>query len=66
MANMLTSFGPEEWSAVRLSVKVALWATLVSLPFGVATAYVLARYRFPGKQLLNGLVHLPLIMPALW
>jgi molybdate transport system permease protein len=63
MANMLTSFGPEEWNAVRLSVKVALWATLVSLPFGVATAYVLARFRFPGKQLLNGLVHLPLIMP---
>ena len=55
--------GPAEWEAVRLSARVALWATLVSLPFGVVVAYVLARWEFPGKQLLNGLVHLPLILP---
>ncbi|MEM8729606.1 MAG: molybdate ABC transporter permease subunit [Pseudomonadota bacterium] len=55
--------GPEEWSAVRLSLKVSLWATLVSLPLGILTAYALARWRFPGKQILNGLVHLPLILP---
>lgn len=55
--------GPEEWMAVRLSLQVSFWATLLSLPFGIAVAYVLARRSFPGKQLLNGLVHLPLILP---
>ncbi|MCG6114175.1 MAG: molybdate ABC transporter permease subunit [Mesorhizobium sp.] len=54
---------PEEWAAVRLSIWVATWATIVSLPFGIAIAYVLARREFPGKALLNGLVHLPLILP---
>ena len=55
--------GPAEWQAVRLSVQVSLWATVVSLPFGVFVAYALARWEFPGKQVLNGLVHLPLILP---
>jgi len=55
--------GPEEWAAVALSLKVSFWATLVSLPLGVLVAYALARWTFPGKQLLNGLVHLPLILP---
>lgn len=55
--------GPAEWEAVRLSARVALWATLASLPLGILVAYVLARWSFPGKQLLNGLVHLPLILP---
>ena len=55
--------GPAEWEAVRLSLKVSLWATLLSLPVGVLTAYALARWRFPGRQVLNGLVHLPLILP---
>jgi molybdate transport system permease protein len=55
--------GPEEWRAVALSLQVAFWATLVSLPPGILVAYALARWRFPGKQLLNGLVHLPLILP---
>lgn len=54
---------PEEWRAVALSLRVSFWATLISLPFGIAVAYVLARYRFRGHQLLNGLVHLPLILP---
>ncbi|MBE7185708.1 MAG: molybdate ABC transporter permease subunit [Methylobacterium mesophilicum] len=54
---------PEEWSAVRLSVKVSTWATLASLPFGLAVALLLARGRFPGKAVLNGVVHLPLILP---
>ncbi len=54
---------PEEWQAVALSLRVAFWATLASLPLGVLTAYALARWRFPGRQLLNGLVHLPLILP---
>ncbi|TNJ45931.1 molybdate ABC transporter permease subunit [Phaeobacter sp. B1627] len=55
--------GPNEWLAVRLSIKVAFWATLISLPFGILVAYILARRTFPGKQILNGLVHLPLILP---
>lgn len=56
-------FSPQEWQAVVLSLKVSFWATLISLPFGVGVAYALARGDFWGKQLLNGLVHLPLIMP---
>ncbi len=55
--------GPEEWQAVALSLKVSFWATLVGLPLGVFTAYALARWQFPGKQVVNGLVHLPLILP---
>jgi molybdate transport system permease protein len=47
----------------RLSLRVSFWATVVSLPFGILVAYALARWTFPGKQLLNGLVHLPLILP---
>ncbi|EAQ05614.1 molybdate ABC transporter permease subunit [Yoonia vestfoldensis] len=55
--------GPAEWQAVRLSVRVAFWATVVSLPLGIFVAYALARWNFWGKQLLNGIVHLPLILP---
>jgi molybdate transport system permease protein len=54
---------PEEWTAVRLSLLVATTATLASLPFGIAIAWLLARGRFWGKSLLDTLVHLPLIMP---
>ena len=60
MADWLT---PEEWRAVALSLRVSFWATLLSLPFGLMVAYVLARREFWGKQLLNGIVHLPLILP---
>ena len=55
--------GPEEWQAVALSLQVSFWATLISLPLGVFVAYALARWSFPGKQILNGIVHLPLILP---
>jgi len=54
---------PEEWQVVGLSLRVALWATLASLPVGLAVAWLLARKRFWGHALLNGVVHLPLIMP---
>ncbi|MEY4982294.1 MAG: hypothetical protein RIR62_560 [Pseudomonadota bacterium] len=60
---MFDSLSPEEWSAVALSLRVSFWATLLSLPLGLLTAYALARWEFWGKQLLNGLVHLPLILP---
>lgn len=55
--------GPQEWQAVALSLKVSLWATALSLPFGLFVGYALARWEFRGKQVLNGLVHLPLILP---
>ena len=54
---------PDEWQAIQLSLKVALWATVGSLPAGVMIAWLLARKRFPGMLLLNSLVHLPLVMP---
>ena len=57
------SFTPDELEAIRLSLKVALWATFGSLPLGLFVAYALARWRFPGKLLLDGLIHLPLVMP---
>ncbi len=60
---MADFLGPEEWAAVWLSLKVAFWATLISLPFGVVVAMMLARGRFWGRGLLNIVVHLPLVMP---
>lgn len=60
MADWLT---PAEWDALRLSLRVSIWATLASLPLGLLVAHALARWRFPGHALLNGLVHLPLVLP---
>ncbi|WP_019173004.1 molybdate ABC transporter permease subunit [Pseudaminobacter salicylatoxidans] len=54
---------PEEWTAVHLSLKVSTWAMVVSLPIGIAVALLLARGKFWGKSVLNGIVHLPLILP---
>lgn len=59
----LIDLTPAEWTAIWLSLKIAAVATLASLPFGIFTGYALARWRFPGKTLLNGLVHLPLVLP---
>ena len=53
----------EEWDAVRLSLKVASVAMVASLPFAIWVAWLLARREFWGKSLLNGLVHLPLVLP---
>src|SRR5215212_11394266 len=54
---------PDEWIAVRLSLRIAFWATLASLPLAILIAWLLARRRFWGKSLLDGLVHLPLVLP---
>jgi molybdate transport system permease protein len=54
---------PEELAALRLSAKVALCATLLCLPLGIATSWLLARRRFPGKVLLDVLVQLPMVLP---
>lgn len=53
----------EEWVAIELSLRVALLATAASLPLAIFAAYVLARWRFPGKSLLDGFLHLPLVLP---
>ena len=59
----MSDFTPAEWQAIALSLKVALVATLFSLPFGVFIAYALARWRFAGRQVLNIIVHVPLVLP---
>jgi molybdate transport system permease protein len=57
------SLTPDEWTAVLLSLRIAVVATVVALPFGIAVAWVLARKNFWGKALLDGIVHLPLVLP---
>ena len=54
---------PAEWTAVELSLRIALVATACALPFGIAVGWVLARTNFWGKTLLDGLVFLPLVLP---
>jgi molybdate transport system permease protein len=54
---------PDEWVAIRLSLRIALVATAAALPFGIAVAWLLARKNFWGKALVDGLVHLPLVLP---
>lgn len=56
---------PIEIDAALLSLKVGATSVLFGLPFGLAIAYLLARTRFPGHGLVNGLVHLPLVLPPL-
>lgn len=55
--------GGDEWQIVRLSLLVGGVATAVSLPVAFALAWMLARWRFPGKLLLDALVTLPLVVP---
>lgn len=52
-----------ELDIVLLSLKVALWSVVASLPFALAVAHILARRDFPGKSLLDAVVHLPLVLP---
>lgn len=54
---------PEEWGIVALSLKVGGVAVLATLPIAFGLAWLLARYRFPGRVILDGLVHLPLVVP---
>ena len=57
------NLSPSEINAIILSLKVAFWANIWSLPFAIAMAWLLARKQFWGKALLNGIVHLPLVLP---
>ncbi|MGL3606116.1 molybdate ABC transporter permease subunit [Rhizobium sp. G187] len=59
----LLTLTAEEWTAMLLSLKVAAVAVAFSLPLGIVVAWLLSRRDFWGKTLLNGLVHLPLILP---
>jgi molybdate transport system permease protein len=54
---------PLESEALLLSLRVGLVSVIFSLPLGLAVAWLLARREFPGKTLLNGIVHLPLVLP---
>lgn len=57
------SLSPAETEALLLSLKVAFWSVAASLPIGVALAWLLSRTSFPGKSVLDALVHLPLVLP---
>ncbi|NAW33324.1 MAG: molybdate ABC transporter permease subunit [Halomonas sp.] len=54
---------PAEWEAILLSMKIGISAVVWILPPGIAIAWLLARHEFRGKALLDGLVHLPLVLP---
>ena len=60
---MTLGLSAEEWQAVRLSLEVASRSVLVSLVPAIGVAWLLARGRFPGRMLLDALVHLPLVLP---
>ena len=60
---MFDALTPAEWEAIALSIRVATVAAIVSLPFGIAVAWLLARGRFPGRAIVDAIVHLPLVMP---
>ena len=54
---------PAEKAALELSLRVSCWAVVLSLPPGVFMAWLLSRKRFPGRKILDGLIHLPLVLP---
>jgi molybdate transport system permease protein len=56
-------FSPDEWTAIFLSLRVATVATIFAVPFAILAAYALARWKFPGKIVLDSILHLPLVMP---
>ena len=57
------TLSPDDWEVIRLSLKVAIVGVVLTLPVAFALAYVLARGRFPGRILLDAVVHLPLVLP---
>jgi len=57
------SLSPAEWTAIELSLRIAIVATACALPFGIAVGWLLARKNFWGKAVLDGIVHLPLVLP---
>ena len=59
----MLDLSPQDIQAIALSLKVATAGTLLSLPFGIAVAYLLVFTRIPGRALLEGVVNLPLVLP---
>ncbi len=59
----MLNLSPAEWTAIELSLRIAIVATACALPFGIAAGWLLARKNFWGKTVLDGLVHLPLVLP---
>jgi len=59
----LFHFTASEFQAIKLSVGVAVWSSLLSLPFALALGYWLARKQFYGKSIIESIIHLPLVMP---
>ena len=59
----MIELSPQDWTAVALSLRIATVATLVSLPFGIAIATLLARRNFWGKTLVDAVIYLPLVLP---
>src|SRR6202521_1981366 len=59
----MLDLSPAEWTAVELSLRIAIVATACALPFGIVIGWLLARKKFWGKALLDGLVYLPLVLP---
>lgn len=59
----LIDLSPDEWTAIWLSLRIAVVATFASLPFGIFIAYALARWHFPGKTIVNAFIHFPLVLP---
>ncbi|RVT95005.1 molybdate ABC transporter permease subunit [Sphingomonas crocodyli] len=59
----MLGIGPDGAEAIWLTVQVAVVGVIASLPIGIALALLLARVEFPGKMLVDGLVHLPLVLP---
>lgn len=60
---MWAPLSPAEWEVLTLSLRVGLMAVALTLPVALFAAYALARWSFPGKALVNGIVHLPLVLP---
>ena len=57
------SLSADEWTAIELSLRVAFWSVLISLPFALFFSWLLSRRDFFGKTLLDGIIHLPLVLP---
>jgi molybdate transport system permease protein len=57
------NLSPTAWTAITLTLQIAVVATLVATPIGIGVAWILARKSFPGKMLVEALVHLPLVLP---
>jgi molybdate transport system permease protein len=59
----LFDLSPADWIAIELTIRISIVATICALPFGLGFGWLLARKKFWGKSALDGLVHLPLVMP---